>query len=119
MPLATIANPFRRSVVSDPWELPETDIVSVHESAFARCCEAVAAIRAHRHTTAVLVHGEAFARERGGLCRLDLEQVVQLDRLEGAPDVMKAVRPAAEHLEVEVELGARGERERQLTSRSA
>ena len=70
------------------------------------------------HRVVVLVHGEAFARERGGLCRLDLEQVVKLDRLERAPYVVKAVWPAAEHLEVEVELGARGERERQFTPRS-
>lgn len=70
MPVITTANPFRSSVVSDPWELPETDIASVHQEAFARCCEAVAAIRAQRRTTAVLVHGEAGSGKTHLLARL-------------------------------------------------
>lgn len=70
MSLVTIVNPFRSSVVSDPWELPETDVASVHQAAFARCCEAVTAIRAHRHTTSVLVHGEAGSGKTHLLARL-------------------------------------------------
>lgn len=70
MPLTTLTNPFRSSVVSDPWELPETDIANIHQPAFARCREAVAAIRARRHTTGVLVHGEAGSGKTHLLARL-------------------------------------------------
>jgi len=70
MSLTSIINPFHSSVVSDPWEAPETDVISVHQSAFARCCEAVAAIRARPHTTSVLLYGEAGSGKTHLLARL-------------------------------------------------
>jgi len=70
MSLGAIINPFHSSVVSDPWESPETDVVSVHQSAFERCCEAVAAIRARSHTTSALVYGEAGSGKTHLLARL-------------------------------------------------
>lgn len=70
MSLASISNPFNSSVVSDPWEAPETDVVSVHQSAFKRCRDAVAAIRARSHTTAMLIYGEIGSGKTHLLARL-------------------------------------------------
>ncbi|HEY7184307.1 MAG TPA: hypothetical protein VIC84_22920 [Blastocatellia bacterium] len=70
MSLAAIANPFNESVVSDPWEALETDVSSVHQSAFRRCCEAVAAIRARPRATSALVYGEAGSGKTHLLARL-------------------------------------------------
>src|SRR5215510_10427565 len=70
MSLASIINPFHSSVVSDPWEAPETDVISVHQSAFARCCEAVAAIRGRPHATSVLLYRQAGSGKTHLLARL-------------------------------------------------
>jgi hypothetical protein len=68
--LAPIINPFNESVVSDPWEMLETDVTSVHQSAFERCCQAVRAIRARPRTTSALVYGEAGSGKTHLLARL-------------------------------------------------
>ena len=70
MSLASIANPFHSSVVSDPWDAPETDVISVHQAAFNRCCEAVAAIRTRPHTTSALIYGQAGSGKTHLLARL-------------------------------------------------
>ncbi|MEP7342944.1 MAG: hypothetical protein ABI977_34775 [Acidobacteriota bacterium] len=71
MPLpATIPNPFRSSIVSDPWQVPETDVAAVHEAAFEQCCAAVAAVRINRRTTSVLVQGEPGSGKTHLLARL-------------------------------------------------
>ena len=70
MSLASIINPFNESVVSDPWERLEIDVSSVHQSAFARCCEAVAAIRARPRATSALLYGEAGSGKTHLLARL-------------------------------------------------
>lgn len=70
MSLAAIINPFIESVVSDPWETLETDVSSVHQSAFTRCCEAVGAIRARLRTTSALLYGEAGSGKTHLLARL-------------------------------------------------
>src|SRR5262249_56850110 len=70
MSLASVSNPFHSSVVSDPWEAPETDVISVHQSAFARCCEAVAALRARPHATSLLLYGQAGSGKTHLLARL-------------------------------------------------
>lgn len=69
-PLAVIPNPFRSSVVSDPWQLPETDVASVHHIAFKRCCEAIAAVRNQNSTKSILIHGEAGSGKTHLLARL-------------------------------------------------
>jgi hypothetical protein len=68
--LATIPNPFRSSIVSDPWKSLEADVPSIHQNAFERCCEAIAAVRATRRTTGVLAHGEAGSGKTHLLARL-------------------------------------------------
>ena len=68
--LATIPNPFRSSIVSDPWKSLEADVPTIHQHAFARCCEAIASVRATHQTTGVLVHGEAGSGKTHLLARL-------------------------------------------------
>ncbi len=70
MSLASGINPFHSSVVSDPWEAQEIDVVSVNQYAFARCCEAVAAIRARPHATSVLLYGQPGSGKTHLLARL-------------------------------------------------
>ncbi|MBO0856982.1 MAG: AAA family ATPase [Chloracidobacterium sp.] len=70
MSLATVINPFLESVVSDPWETLGTDVSSVHQSAFTRCCDAVAAIRFRNRTTSALLYGEAGSGKTHLLARL-------------------------------------------------
>jgi AAA ATPase-like protein len=54
-----LTNPFRNSIVNNPWQHPETDIMTIHQSAFARCCQAIANVRQQHSTASVLIHGEA------------------------------------------------------------
>jgi hypothetical protein len=68
--LGAIINPFIESVVRDPWETLETDVTSVHQSAFTRCCEAVGAIRARARATSALIFGEAGSGKTHLLARL-------------------------------------------------
>lgn len=68
--LATIPNPFRSSIVSDPWKSLEADVPTIHQKAFIRCCEAIARMRAKHETTGVLVHGEAGSGKTHLLARL-------------------------------------------------
>ena len=49
---------------------PEIDVISVHQSAFARCCEAVATVRARPHSASVLVYGESGSGKTHLLARL-------------------------------------------------
>src|SRR5262249_38089421 len=68
--LAAIPNPFRISIVSDPWKSLEADVPAIHQKAFARCCEAIASVRATHQTTGVLAHGEAGSGKTHLLARL-------------------------------------------------
>lgn len=88
MPFAATANPFRRSVVSDPWELPETNITGIHQTAFARCCEAVAAIRARHSATGILIHGEAGSGKTHLLARLRAQIASEADGPGGLQDAI-------------------------------
>jgi hypothetical protein len=81
--LATTPNPFRSSIVSDPWNSLEADVPAIHQKAFARCCEAIAAVRATGRTTGVLAHGEAGSGKTHLLARLRA-QIAREARTSGA-----------------------------------
>ena len=59
---------------------------------------------------------EARGRELGFVRSVDFEKVVQVDRLERRTQLVESVRGAAQDLEVEIQLGARGQRDRQRDS---
>jgi hypothetical protein len=65
-----IFNPFRASIVNDPWGALETDVPSIHQSTFERCCEAIRAIRSTGNTTSMLIHGEPGSGKTHLLARL-------------------------------------------------
>ncbi len=65
-----IFNPFRASIVNDPWRALETDVPSIHQSTFERCCEAIRTIRATGNTTSILMHGEPGSGKTHLLARL-------------------------------------------------
>lgn len=54
-------NPFRGSVEVDAWGTgdAERDVTSIHRSAFAKCCEAVDAVRSGDSSAGIVVHGQA------------------------------------------------------------
>lgn len=59
MQLSAIDNPFRNSIVINPWENPEIDISSVHQNVYEHCCRAFNQIREGHNTNSMLIYGEA------------------------------------------------------------
>lgn len=88
--IKTLPNPFRSSVVSDPWLPPETDVQSVHQTAFARCCEAIAVVRSRQRATSVLLHGEAGSGKTHLLARLRAHLIAEA-KADGPGGVQEAV----------------------------
>lgn len=52
-------NPFRHTIVTDPWTPPNADVQEISAGAFELCCEALAKVRAEGRSTAVFLGGEA------------------------------------------------------------
>jgi hypothetical protein len=77
--LIALPNPFRSSVVSDPWLSPESDVQSIHQTAFTRCCEALLAARSQQRATSVLLHGEAGSGKTHLLARLRAHLIAEAD----------------------------------------
>ena len=63
-------NPFRDSIVRDPWRSGSVDVPEINETAFRRCCEALELLRESRGSTSVLLHGEAGSGKTHLLGRL-------------------------------------------------
>src|SRR5438477_9525549 len=66
-----------------------------------------------KHGVVVVAYLEARGRELGFVRSVDFEKVVQVDRLERRTQLVESVCGAAHDLEVEIQLGARGQRDRQ------
>ena len=69
-PIGAFPNPFRSSIVPDPWQLPETDVPEIHGAAFDRLCRALDFAKAQRRSTSVLLHGGAGSGKTHLLARL-------------------------------------------------
>ncbi|MFN5585828.1 MAG: AAA family ATPase [Planctomyces sp.] len=63
-------NPFRNTVMSDPWETPGGDVPSIHEAEFLECLRGLQSVRASERSTALLIHGEAGSGKTHLLSRL-------------------------------------------------
>lgn len=63
-------NPFRKTVMSDPWETPGGDVPTIHEAEFRACLQGLESVRAVERSTAVLIHGEAGSGKTHLLSRL-------------------------------------------------
>ena len=65
-----MANPFRNTIVMDPWDPNEIDVPEINKDAFNLCCEALDAVRIGRKSTSVLLHGEPGTGKTHLLSRL-------------------------------------------------
>ena len=69
-PLAGVSNPFRHTVVTDPWHPAESDVSTIHERAFESCRKGLEAVRTEGRSTSILLHGEAGSGKTHLLARL-------------------------------------------------
>lgn len=63
-------NPFRETIVSSPWETTRADVPQIHGRVFDRCLEGIDHVRQSRHSSALLIHGEAGSGKTHLLSRL-------------------------------------------------
>ncbi len=82
-----MSNPFRSSIVADPWNVLEIDVPEIHAEAFEQCRQAIEVVRNERRTTSVLINGPAGSGKTHLLARLR----AHLDRSTGAAPPMEAV----------------------------
>ncbi len=69
-PLALPANPFRTTVVTDPWQHLPGDVREIHAAAFEACRRALVHVQAAGRSTSLLVFGEAGSGKTHLLARL-------------------------------------------------
>jgi len=69
-PLAACPNPFKISVVTDPWDPSPTDVTEIHAEAYELCRRALEHVRESQHSTGVLLHGAAGSGKTHLLARL-------------------------------------------------
>jgi Cdc6-like AAA superfamily ATPase len=53
-----VINPFRNTIVIDPWTPPDADVYEINAGAFELCREALDKVRAEGRSTAVFLYGE-------------------------------------------------------------
>lgn len=63
-------NPFRSSILTDPWQSSVVDVPQIHGKIFNDSCRALETIRHELHSTSVLIHGSAGAGKTHLLSRL-------------------------------------------------
>ncbi|MFN0086242.1 MAG: AAA family ATPase [Blastocatellia bacterium] len=81
-----MSNPFRSSIVADPWILQEIDVPEIHAEAFNQCCMAIDAVRHEKRTSSVLVGGAAGSGKTHLLARLRWH-LHQLSSVKGAAHI--------------------------------
>ena len=70
--LSGILNPFRNTIVSDPWRPSSTDVPEIHANVFQTCCLALEEVRSKGSSSSVLIHGEPGSGKTHLLARLRL-----------------------------------------------
>ena len=68
--LASITNPFRSAIVSDPWHWDVVDVPEIHKEAFDLCRSSLDYVRNEHQSTSVLIYGEAGSGKTHLLARL-------------------------------------------------
>src|SRR5262245_54389957 len=87
--LAGIENPFRVTVVPDPWQPNVGDVAEIHERPFHACVEALEAVRREGQTRSVLLFGEPGSGKTHLLRRLRAHWIGE------PPHEVDPIRPAA------------------------
>ncbi len=79
-------NPFRQTVVADPWDTPNGDVAAIHRHVFDECLRGLSHVRESGHSAALLIHGAAGSGKTHLLRRLrqwlSLKQPTASDREE-------------------------------------
>ena len=70
--LSGILNPFRNTIVSDPWRPSSTDVPEIHAKVFQTCRLALETVRSKGISSSVLIHGEPGSGKTHLLARLRL-----------------------------------------------
>ncbi len=70
--LSGILNPFRNTIVSDPWRPSPTDVPEIHDKVFQKCRLALETVRSKGISSSVLIHGEPGSGKTHLLARLRL-----------------------------------------------
>ena len=68
--LAIIPNPFRSSIVADPWHWDVVDVPEIHREPFDLCRQALNQVRMDQRSASVLLHGDAGSGKTHLLARL-------------------------------------------------
>jgi hypothetical protein len=63
-------NPFRDTIVTNPWEATRVDVPAIHSRVFEECLRGVDHVRRSRRSAALLIHGEAGSGKTHLLSRL-------------------------------------------------
>lgn len=68
--LTDMTNPFRTSIMSDPWQSAEVDVPAIHAAVFDECGLALEQVRTSQRSTSLLIHGSAGSGKTHLLARL-------------------------------------------------
>lgn len=63
-------NPFRETIVANPWETTRVDVPAIHGQVFEQCLAGVDFVRDRKRSAALLIHGEAGSGKTHLLSRL-------------------------------------------------
>lgn len=65
-----VMNPFRQTIVADPWNNPQDDVPEIHQDVFAAIINSLEQVRSSERSAAVLLHGQAGSGKTHLLSRL-------------------------------------------------
>ena len=71
-------NPFRETIVANPWKEAQRDVAEIHGDVFQKCLHGIEAVRATGSSKGLLIHGEAGSGKTHLLGRLRQWLVPQL-----------------------------------------
>src|SRR6185436_16116275 len=63
-------NPFRETIVANPWDVARVDVPEIHGDVFEQCLRGIDHVRKSRHSAGLLIHGEAGSGKTHLLSRL-------------------------------------------------
>lgn len=63
-------NPFRETIVANPWDAPHGDVPTIHAGVFEECLRGLEQVRTTGRSAALLIHGEAGSGKTHLLRRL-------------------------------------------------
>lgn len=71
-------NPFRESIVADPWNSLGADVPTIHQDVYSTCLTAIEQVRENKRSGAILIHGAAGSGKTHLLSRLRQQLALKL-----------------------------------------